>query len=133
MKHIDNELIQKYIDGEVTQNEICFIEKHIADCQECDDNIEKHKELISFIKKDYSVEDIYIPEFTKPARIKSWKRYIYYATAACIAGLLFLLFTEKKVQEDKNPEILFLYTIDEYDANETILQQEMNLKIIINQ
>ena len=132
MKHIDNELIQKYIDGEATLFEKSYVEKHIADCQECADNIENHKKLINFVKRDFSVEDIEIPEFTKPVRTRSHKRYIYYIAAACIACLLFLLIPDKKVTEEKTPEIVFLYTIDEYDANETILEQEMNLKIIID-
>jgi len=52
MNCIDADIIQRYIDGETNVLETEQIEKHIADCSSCADQIEERKAFAKIIKTD---------------------------------------------------------------------------------
>ena len=139
MKCIDDVLIQKYIDGEATQEETDFIENHIKLCSVCAENTEKQKELAVYLKREVNrlvgnEKMITIPEFVLPAaqvkpvrrKVKKW---IYSAAAACLLlfAVTYIGFRKEPAQE----EYVLLFDIGtEFDANKPISQQDMTITII---
>ena len=133
MSCIKDDLIQKYIDGETTENEISLIEEHLVNCEECATKVGRQQKLASSIKKGINLlttEKIVIPKIA-PApghtqkRLFTGRRIIYIISAACI--LLFILtLTHKKEMRLRN-DIVFkqFYDWDNYDANRTISQQPL--------
>ena len=136
MKCIDNELIQKYIDGETTLSESKQVEKHIADCYLCAQNIKKHKAFADCIKKEighWGKQPLVIPEFVVPIpkkhklRVKI-KYYFYAVSAACAIFLLIFLFPEQKNNE-KDTRLIYGFYGD-FDSNLPVSQQEMTIIMI---
>ena len=139
MKCVDDELIQKYIDGEAAQKETDFIENHIKSCSACAGNIETQRTLAAYLKKEVNrlVEDektITIPKFVFPeAQVKTVRRKInYWAYSAAVACLLLFVATYFGFREEpKQPEYVFLFDIEtEFDANKPMSQQDMTIKVI---
>ena len=138
MKCIDNELIQRYIDGETNLRETVGIEKHLANCSPCTRNIEAQRTFAGAVKnriKNWSSQPVVIPEFVAPVAKKrklnvKIRHYIYAASAACAALLLFFLISEHNGKNREN-EIQLIYTfVGDFDANRTISQQEMTIIVI---
>ncbi len=137
MKCIDDELIQKYIDGETMLKEEAFINEHISCCEKCREKVDCKREQAKIIKKAISLigeNAVESPEFLKPGPQKKMintklKRYIYPASAACILILIFFFYQNQK--RPKNKEINILYNLEsEYDANLPLSEQEMVIQII---
>ena len=137
MTCIKDDIIQKYVDGETTPEEVAQIEKHIVNCEKCTEKVDNHLRLADGIKEtlDLLLEDpVEIPEIlaTKSQskkRLIRGKKLIYSLSAACI--LIFVLFiTQNKKHRIENEEII-VHSIDwEYDANRTISQQQLVISII---
>jgi predicted anti-sigma-YlaC factor YlaD len=137
MSCINDDIIQKYVDGETTPEEVALIEKHIVNCEKCTEKVENQRRLADSIKKalDLLVEDpVEIPMIrATPSqsrkRLIPGKKLIYSLSAACI--LIFVLFiTQNKKHRIENEEII-VHSLDwEYDANRTITQQQMVINII---
>ena len=136
MKCNDNELIQKYIDGETTLSESKQVEKHIADCRSCIQNIEEQKTFTDYIKKEigrWGKQPLVIPEFLAPIPKKNKlklkiKHYYYAVSAACVIFLLLFLFPEQKSKE-KETRLIYGFCGD-FDSNLPVSQQEMTIIII---
>jgi predicted anti-sigma-YlaC factor YlaD len=138
MKCIDDEVIQKYIDGETNSRETAEIEKHLANCSPCAQNIEEQRAFADAVKnriENWSSQPVVVPEFVAtvvPKRKLNVKirHYIYAASAACAALLLFFLISEHNGKNREN-EIQLIYTfVGDFDANRTISQQEMTIIVI---
>ncbi len=135
MKCIDDELIQKYIDGEVSLQETGHIEAHMADCPQCARNIDEQSAFAGYIKRDISRlggQPAVVPRFVAPVARKHRmniriKHYIYAASAACI--LVLIIFTLPKNSREKEIQLIYSFEGD-YDANRPVSQQEMVIKII---
>jgi len=135
MKCIDDELIQKYIDGETDSEEAALIEKHTADCPQCARNIETQKAFADYIKREvrqWGRQPDVIPEFVAPATGKrrlslKLKHYLYVVSAACAIFLIVVLFPKQKKEKD----IQLIYSFDgDFDANRTVSQQDMVIMMI---
>ena len=135
MKCIDDELIQKYIDGETSPEEITCIEKHLSNCAACKQAVEEQKELANEmcnILNLLSKEAIEIPAFNKPVKIVKKQRRVMLrwsiiaTSAACL--LTFIFFKPKETIQENN--MLYFYDIEEFDANKSLLQQDMTIKVI---
>ena len=135
MKCIDDELIQKYIDGETDSEKAALIEKHAADCPQCARNIEKQKAFADYIKKEvgqWGKQPDVIPEFVAPTTGKrrlslKLRHYLYVVSAACAIFLIVLMFPKQKKEKD----IQLIYGFDgDFDANRTVSQQEMVIMMI---
>lgn len=66
MKHLDNILIQKYIDGELTEKESRAIELHLADCVSCRRKVDEQRALSEKVKQSLEKSvpaDVEIPPF----------------------------------------------------------------------
>ena len=135
MKCIDDELIQKFIDGETDSQETGQIEKHLAGCSQCARNVEEKRTFTDDIKRALRQDiGIIVPGFVKPVfrkrRLNLKIRHYIYAASAAAAVLLFLfLFPERK---ELHPNSLHLiYSLDgDFDSNKTVSQQEMIFIVI---
>jgi predicted anti-sigma-YlaC factor YlaD len=137
MSCINDNIIQKYVDGETTPKEVALIEKHIANCEKCAVKVENQQRLATGVKKAINLlaeNTIEIPEIvTTPGpsekRLLIGKRLIYIISAACI--LLFVLFITQDKEHGIENEEFIIYSLDwEYDANRTISQQQMVINIL---
>lgn len=135
MKCISDELIQKYIDNETSENEEAYIKNHFEDCGKCAEKAENMRQIAGYIKqliRSLNEREAEIPKFNKtvqkPKVIKlSYKRIIYAVSAACLL-IVFLLLYQKPNDEI---EIEYLYDLEsEYNANLPVSEQEMGIQII---
>jgi len=141
MKCINNELVQKYIDGETNSQETANIEKHLTECTKCIKKVEEQKAFSDVIKNDTGLwysQPVIIPEFITPVsnkrKISVKIRHIVYAASAACAILLFvfLFYEQNNLKEQSHPNSVHLiYTFSgDFDANKTISQQEMTIMVI---
>jgi hypothetical protein len=136
MKCINEETIQKYVDGETNAKETAAIEQHIANCAVCAQKIEEQRMFIFHFKKGMNTLSsgrASIPEFVAPRlqrrRFIKKNKYIMYAAslAACITLLVLFLFPK----ENKVNQYQMIYCFDgDFDSNRPYSQQEMSFKII---
>jgi len=135
MKCIDDELIQKYIDGEAHSEEVLRIEKHVASCPQCARKIEEARAFSDGIKRKighWGRQPVVIPEFVMPVTGKrklnvKIKHYIYAVSAACAIFLIVSLFPGQKSEK----EIRLMYNFDgDFDANRPVSEQEMSIIMI---
>lgn len=135
MKCIDDELLQKYIDGELEPQERAAVEEHIAVCSRCVRKMEAQKQFVEIFKSDMNRlgrEPEMIPAFDKTAKRRKTairKRFIIYAAAAAAACALLLILIG---QPKENPEeFTIIYGIDgSFDANKPYLQQDMVMYLV---
>ena len=141
MKHFDNILIQKYIDGELTEKEIQAIESHLADCASCRQKVEERRMLSEKVKQSLEKSvpaDVEIPPFGMKKEMVSKDRAIHIAiisslSAACAVALLFLIISFFNSRTKPIEPFYDYYTIEEYDANKPFSEQELALYEIKSQ
>ena len=134
MTCIDQQLLQKYIDGECTENEKIAVKHHLSDCPLCAGKLMEMEKLYADIKRainTLTIEDIEIPAFkntnTRSSK-KNLKLIIYSLSAACI--LLFALFFVDKKIESHQKEITIVQSIlREVDANRPAGEQEFVIEV----
>ena len=139
MKCIDDELIQRYIDGETDSLETNRIEKHLADCSQCAGNVAEHKAFADVIKTEIGhwgrKLDI-IPDFVAPNtrkhRLKlKIRHYIYAVSAACAVLLFVFIRSEQSGDEPNMMTVELIYGFEgDFDSNKTVSRQEMTLFMI---
>lgn len=133
MNCIDEQLLQKYIDGECTENEKAVVKQHLSGCSVC---IRKQVEMekLSFgIKQSINsltIEKIEIPTFKikKTTSRKNFKIIIYSLSAACIL-LFILLFVDKKYEINQKQMTIVQSIPREIDANLPANQQDFVIEV----
>lgn len=134
MRCISDDLIQKYVDNEISAKEKARIDGHLAHCSECAEKIEERREKANRIKELISSlhrDEIQVPAFREPERsnrqfIRRFDKVIYAAAAACLL-VLFIIFLQKPEDDVK---IIYSFDIDsEYNANLPLSEQEMVIEI----
>lgn len=141
MNCINDELIQKYIDREVNEKEVVYIEQHISNCSSCSVRIETQKKMSDSFKSAINLivdDKNSIPAFrsdTQPVtKLKvSRRRIVYVAStifvAACLT-LFILVFTNEPTTRTQE-HISFFNAIDyEADANQPASQQPLRIHVI---
>lgn len=137
MSCIDNELIQKFIDGEASKHEVKLIKQHISECRVCTEKIDQQKKLAIRIKEAIDVlvtDEIKLPEFNYPKQNNrlintNIRRFLYALSAACV--LFFAIWVSDNGQQVEMEEVVFYNNVDwEYDANKPITDQQMTFKVI---
>jgi predicted anti-sigma-YlaC factor YlaD len=137
MKCIDVELIQSYVDEELTPVEVVRIEDHIKQCEACKARISEQRKLATDVKGTINLlteEPVDIPEFEIPQSglimpVLRSRRLIYAVAAACIAALLLVIFQNKDRAVENNEYIMQIVEC-EYDANRSLSDQELIIEII---
>jgi len=137
MSCINSEIIQKYIDGELTPRQLSETELHLEDCPECVAKVNQRQKLAAGIKdaiRFLTDETLQAPLIAlggkhPDKRHFTAKRLFYYLSAACI--LLFaILFTFQKAPVNQEKNAIVTNTDWEVDANRPISQQELILNVI---
>lgn len=136
MKCIKDELIQRYLDGEVSSQEREMVQSHIRTCEKCACRIEEQQVFIVHLKKQLR------PSFRQPIEIPPFamskvnkhcfltnKKYILYATSVACILLLLLLFVHPRKKDAAEFQPLFLLESD-FDANKPVSQQDMMIYLI---
>ena len=139
MKCIDDEIIQKFIDGETDERETNRVSDHLATCSLCVRKVEAHRAFAETIKKEFGKmgkEPTVIPPFIIPT-VQKHKRSakIWYAisavAAACAIFAVFFLRHEREESSYQNKTLQMQYGFDgDFDSNKTVSQQEMTIIII---
>ena len=137
MKCIDDELIQKYIYGETDARETDRIEKHLADCSRCVQNIEEQRAFAGAVKRDIGSmckQAVAIPGFVAPTarkyRLNAKIRYCIYAVSAACAVFL-IVFLRNAQNAETQQSIQMIYSFDgDFNSNKTVSQQEMAIIMI---
>ena len=137
MKCIDDELIQRYIDGETDLQETARIEKHLADCSPCAGNVAEHKAFADAIKTEignWGRQPVIIPGFVQPVFRKhrlnlKIRHYIYAVSAACAVLLFVFLFPERNEHHPNSLHLIYSFDGD-FNSNRTVSQQEMTFMVI---
>ena len=137
MRCIDSELIQKYIDEELSPEEAVLIEGHTKHCEACAAKIGNQRKLATHVKdtlNQLTEEAVDIPEFDIPqtrGKTHSFtsKRLFYGVAAACIAILLLIIFQNKDTAAENHEYYMQLVECD-YDANRSVSEQELIIEVI---
>ena len=137
MKCIDADLIQKYIDEELTPEEVVLIEDHIKHCKACTAKISNQLKLVTRMKDTINLlteETVDIPKFEisqsrKKMHAITSRRLIYSVAAACITILLLIIFQNKESGAENNEYFMQLVE-HEYDANRSLSEQNLIIEII---
>ncbi len=131
MKHLDNSLIQKYIDNELAEFEAKEADAHLENCELCRHQIEQRKCFSEKIKSSLdslASDEIPIPEFVLKRQHNQKKKTLKIAiisslSTACAMILLIIKFSKPKT--NCNEFIFDDYTIDDYDANKPFPEQDL--------
>lgn len=133
MKHLDNSLIQKYIDNELSGNEAKEINAHLENCELCKHEVEQQKKFSEKIKSSLDSlvsNEISVPEFTlrhyPNQKGKTLKIAIISSlSTACAIALVLLIVKFAKPKPNENEFIFDYYTIEDYDANKPYPEQDL--------
>jgi len=135
MKHLDSELIQKYIDNESSQEEIAYVCEHLLICAVCKNAVDEQRKLAAEIRDAINIlsaEVVEIPVFSRPKKEQKKKlamlRRGLYAAAACILFFMILMLKSEK-DTPVDSAAFFHHTENEFDANRSILQQDIVVKM----
>ena len=135
MKHLDNILIQKYIDGELIENELQETEAHLIDCPSCMQKLNEQRAFSEKVKHSLEKmvpDEIEIPSFSIKEETVSKDRAVHIAiisslATACAVTLLFLIISFFNSRPKPIEPFYDYYTIEEYDANKPFSEQELAL------
>ncbi len=133
MKHLDNSLIQKYIDNELSEFEAKEADAHLENCELCRHQIEQRKCFSEKIKSSLdslASDEIPIPEFVLKRQHNQKKKTLKIAiisslSTACAMILVLLIIKFSKPKTNCNEFIFDDYTIDDYDANKPFPEQDL--------
>lgn len=137
MSCITNELIQKYIDDEISLEESVSVKQHLANCEFCESKLIAQQNLVIDIKSTLNLlteNTIDIPPMVLPfqvnrRRLVLKRRLVYALSAACV--LLFFVMIFPTNRDLKQNEISMLQSFDEdYDANLPFSQQKMIINVV---
>ncbi len=137
MKCINEEIIQKYIDGETQSQESALIEKHLEACRKCSNKVTHQRALkaklidaINLLAD--SADDLPIVRpAAKPSKGKGvlLRRVIPLLAAASV--MLFVVFiTQKDKTKEEKAIVSQPFFVGEIDANRTLTQQELTITVI---
>lgn len=133
MKHLDNSLIQKYIDNELSKIKAKEADAHLENCELCRNEIEQRKYFSEKIKSSLdslASDEIPIPEFVLKRQHNQKKKTLKIAvisslSTACAMILILLVIKFSKPKTNDNEFIFDYYTIGDYDANKPFPEQDL--------
>ena len=151
MKHINTDILQKYLDGEVSTDEKTGVETHLTTCDICSfrlTQLQGRSERIKRLLKGSSDVEVVLPPLpsningklsvnvsdlsaTSEARVKRplLRRWTIGLSAACLLGMVFLY--KPLVCKGENQGMIRMQReIVEVDANRPYLEQETVMTIV---
>jgi hypothetical protein len=140
MNCINEENIQKYIDGELKQPEIVLLEQHLNQCGPCSEKVGSQRSLSINMKSTINSlvdENIVIPAFEPSNHIVHQtfikrNKYVISISALIAAASLLLFFGifRKGQNTKKDEQLLFISTLYyEVDANRPVTKQPLLIHI----
>ncbi len=136
MNCIDEQLLQKYTDGECTENEKTEVIKHLKECPECRQKLDEMKKLSEGITRalnSLSDENGDIPAFREPESIPSnrtrIRNLLLYGLAAAAVLLFVLLITDKKSEPPQTKITIVQITPIDVDANRPAGDQDFVIEV----
>ena len=138
MNCFNEEIIQEYIDNELSEELRDNFDNHLESCNECNTKFEQQLEIANFVKQEINSlykEDIIIPNInaisgnSTIANKSIMRKLIYIVSAASIIFATFFYINYK--QEPSSSDIEIFITNDYYyDANKGIMDQDIQIVII---
>lgn len=133
MKHLDNILIQKYIDGELTEKECQEAEAHLADCLSCRQKVDEQRAFSEKVKHSLEKtipDEIEITPFCIKEETVSKDRAVRIAiisslATACAVALLFVVINFIQSRPKPIEPFYDYYMTEEFDANKPFSEQEL--------
>jgi len=138
MNCFNEEIIQEYIDNELSEELRDNFDNHLGRCNECNTKFEQQLEIANFVKQEINSlykEDIVIPNIndisgnSTIANNSILRKLIYIVSAASIVFATFFYINYKQEPSSSDSEI-FITNDYYYDANKGILDQEIQIVII---
>ncbi len=137
MSCLKDDLIQKYIDGEATVQEIARIKDHIGGCKGCATKIANQRKLAGGIKNAinrFHDRPAEVPELVpvqgRTGKSFSRRRMIIYDLAAACIVLFILIVFRNKVPEPQNMIMMVPAFAGDVDANQPVSKQSMIIQVI---
>ncbi|QZE15781.1 zf-HC2 domain-containing protein [Halosquirtibacter laminarini] len=136
MTCINEDLIQRYIDTEVTSEEKAYIENHLQSCEYCNKQVEQQRQLAAHLKgmiSQFQSSNIEIPPFEEIKKTGHLFRYhkrkvvgaLLVAASIVISCFLF------QPKEEKQKNYLITYDLEQsLDANLPLEEQNLHFQII---
>jgi hypothetical protein len=149
MNCIKKSVIQKYLDGEIPNDEIIRIESHLKKCKECSEKVEQQRirnGLINDMMNNLTDKEVVRPPlsllFNPMLQVvdsadqndfksgwSSRKRLLYGLCGAC-AVLLFLIYPLRILFDKQKKVIQIQEVIRDVDANRPLTDQETVVTVI---
>ena len=137
MKCIDNELLQRFHDGECQHEEAGNVALHLDTCPACRSNYEQLQTRVTTIKQAFDSlvqEDICIPSAMPNIPVKRTvslhRKYIIPLLAAASILLLIMVLNRKEINNTPDAPMLQSCFTAELDANKPAEQQEFRFTVV---
>ena len=137
MKCPDDEILQRFFDGECPHEEAIEVQLHVRTCQHCRHRYEQLQTRVHSINRAFGMlcsDNINIPPMplSKPAkkRILLHRKYILPLLAAASILIFILVFHSKENNNLSGDQMLQSCFIGELDANKPADQQELSFTVI---
>lgn len=137
MKCLDDELLQRFIDGECSPEEANELELHMSACQDCRHRHAQlqtrvhaiHQAFGMLCRDPLDVPPIPYPE-PKKKRMTLYPKYILPLLAAASVLIFILVFSTKENNNTSGDHMSESFFILELDANKPVDQQELSFTVI---
>ena len=138
-KCLSEKMIQMYIDNEIDTFEKAGMEKHFAECKNCNRRLYEFKKMISDFKQSMSlvnIDSIEIPEFKheETPLISGKKHPAFYWKWAVAAVILIasslLIYNKLNTNSQNDVQYIIFDMSSEVDANKPLHEQSMSIYII---
>ena len=137
MKCPDDEILQRFFDGECPHEEAIEVQLHVRTCQHCRHRYEQLQTRVNSINRAFGMlcsDNINIPPMplSKPTkkRILLHRKYILPLLAAASILIFILVFHSKENNNLSGVQMLQSCFIGELDANKPADQQELSFTVI---
>ncbi len=137
MKCLDDELLQRFFDGECINEEAIEVKLHMSACQNCRHRYEALQTSINSIHQAFGMlcsDNIDIPPMPLPKtarkRISLRRKFLVPLLAAASILLFILIFSTKENNNITGEYLSQSCFIGELDANKPVDQQELSFTII---
>lgn len=134
---LSDEILQKYVDEELTPEQLIKVKMHLQTCESCKTSIEEKKSLISELNEALELvedEEIQIPvfEYKNIESIYFWKnrQVVWWSAAAVFLIVISVLVFNKTEKPDMNLEYVYREMQTEIDANKPWQEQTSTIYIL---
>ena len=136
-KCLSDEILQQYIDEELTNEQMRNVETHLSTCESCKLAMEEKKSIIEQLKfalENVEREEIIIPEFdNKTLEIRNsekHKKLVWWAAASMVLILISVFIFDKPEKVTINLEFVYREMQSEIDANKPWHEQNSTIYIL---